>query len=287
MPMPEKFVKPWSEIDSSLRHGGIADELAVGWVGPDLNDNITTQNRDMAHLVYQLGQYATSISMHPEAEMEGFPGKRLVSESLDAMDTFTERVVDVTHTHASKFFAFTHAVPPVSMFRFTPVRFPVRNQFADDFLHYAIGTMIEIAESNRNSVHQGLDPSAANTIMEALWNWKATVMKFWFDKEVAGEISSRELNELYLGKLRPQPSYPDNSAETPAPDKVAEALTGLDVLAWVPTAADWTKFAELHERRYTPERAFQPEGARPTTEDVAHESATNADGSISTTGPTV
>ena len=287
MPMPEKFTIPWVQVDPTLRHGGIPDELAVGWVGPDLNDNTQTQNRDAAYLVYMLGQFATSISMHPEADAEGFPGKRLVEEALSAMDTFTERLVDVTHTHSTKFFSFTHAVPPVSQFRFTPIRYPVRNAFADDFLHYAIGTMVEIAENNRNALHQGFDPNASNILLEAMWNWKATVMKFWFDKEVAGEISSRELNELYEGVSRPQPSYPDVTSDTPSESDTAEALAGLDVLAWVPTASDWTKFAELHSRRYTPERAFQPEGARPTTEDVAHESATNADGTISTDGPAV
>jgi hypothetical protein len=287
MAMPEKFTLPWVDVDPSLRHGGIADELAVGWVGPDLNDNTETQNRDAAYLVYMMGQFATSISMHPEAEAEGFPGKRLVSEALSAMDTFTERLVDVTHTHATKFFSFTHAVPPISQFRFTPIRYPVRNQFADDFLHYAIGTMVEIAENNRNALHQGFDPNASNILLEAMWNWKATVMKFWFDKEVAGEISSRELANLYSGVLRPQPSYPDETADTPSDADTTEALQGLDVLSWVPSDSDWTKFAELHQRRYTPERAFQPEGARPTTEDVAHESATNADGTISTDGPSV
>lgn len=266
--MPTKFTKDWEDIDPSLRHGGIPSQTTDGWVGPDLNDNTQTTNRDIQNLVYMLCQIATAISMNPEADAQGFPGRRIMEDALKAMATFVERVVDVTHTHSTKFFAFTHAVPPVSQFKVTPIRYPVRSQFADDFLHYAIGTIVELAESNRNAVHQGLDPNAANIILEALWNWKATVMKYWFDKEVAGEISSAELAELYSNISRLQPSYPDVTAETPSDAAVSVALTGLDVLAWMPTEADWTKFADLQQRRYSPEVIFQPESTRQVTEDV-------------------
>ena len=274
--MPNKFYVPWSDIDPSLQHGGIAGELAEGWVGADLNDNVKTQNRDIHYLVYMLSQFATSISMHPEAELEGFPPKKLVDECFAAQSTMIERVVDVTHTHASKFFSFTHAVPPVSYFKLTPIRYPVRNRFAEDFLHYAIGTLVELAETNRNSVHQGLDNNAANIVVEALWNWKATQMKFWFDIEVAGEISSRELEALYTGVYRPHPSYPDETSARPSDAETSEALSGVDVLEWLPSASDWTKFAELHTRRYVPERALQPEGARPVTEDILPENGTTS-----------
>lgn len=287
MVMPTQFYVPWAQVDPDLKHGGIPDELAVGWVAPDLGDNKFTTNRDIQNITWMLSQVAASISMHPEAESEAFPGRRLVEEAIKGMDTITERVVDVTHTHATKFFSFTHAVPPVSAFKLNAIRYPVRNQFADDFIHYCIGTMVELAENNRNAVHQGLDPTAANIIMEPLYNWKATVMKYWFDKEVAGEISAEELNTLYAGIGKPKPSYPDTTAETPSEADTAAALTGLDVLAWFPTASDWTKFAELQVRRYTPERVLQPEGARQTTEDVRFEQGHNADGTVSTGGPSI
>jgi hypothetical protein len=282
MNMPTKFTKPWPDIDPSLRHGSIPGETAEGWVGPDLGDNLMTTNRDTHRIVYSLSQIATAISMNPEADMQGFPGRRLVEESLMAAATFVEMVVDVTHTHATKFFAFTHAVPPTSVFKVTPIRYPVRSQFADDFLHYTIGTIIELAETNRNAAHQGLDPKASNIILEALWTWKAQVMKFWFDKEVSGEISSRELADLYAGKIRAVPSYPDETSETPEAAAVSDALTGVDVLAWLPTEADWTKFAELQERRYKAEVTFQPEDTRQTTEDVLPPGGVNP---VSTGGP--
>lgn len=283
--MPTKFTKDWEQIDPELRHGGIPGQTIDGWVGPDLGDNLTTTNRDTHRIVYSLSQIATAISMNAESDMQGFPGRRLVEETLMAAATFVEMVVDVTHTHATKFFAFTHAVPPTSVFKITPIRYPVRCQFADDFLHYAIGTIIELAETNRNAAHQGLDPKASNIILEGLWTWKAQVMKFWFDKEVSGEISSRELADLYAGITRAVPSYPDQTSETPDSAGVDKALTGIDVLAWLPTPADWTKFAELQERRYKPEVIFQPEDTRQTTEDALPPGGVEPAAGTSTGGP--
>jgi hypothetical protein len=268
MALPTKFTKPWSAVDPSMQHGGIPGGLSEGWVGADLTDNLSTTNKDIHSTVYWLSQALTAVSMNPEADAQGMPGKRLVEQCLSVARTFTEMVVDCTHTHASKFFAFTHAIPPSNMFKITPIRYPVRSIFAEEFLHYGIGTLIELAENNRNAVHKGLDSQASNVILEATYTWKAGVMKYWFDKEVAGEISTAELENLYMGLTRSVPSYPDVTAETPETGDVAEALSGLDVLAFVPTNADWTKFAELRNRRFEPEAIFQPEAARPATEDM-------------------
>jgi hypothetical protein len=133
-------------------------------------------------------------------------------------------------------------------------------------------------------VHQGLDNNAANIVVEALWNWKATQMKFWFDIEVAGEISGRELETLYSGVYRPHPSYPDATSERPSNAETSEVLSGVDVLEWLPDVSDWSKFAELHTRRYVPERALQPEGARPVTEDILPENGIIND---TNDGPTI
>lgn len=268
MNMPTKFYKPWNEIDPSLQHGGIPGELAAGWVGADLGDNRTTTNKDMHNITYWLSQALTAVSMNPEADAQGMPGRRLVEQCLKVAETFTEMVVDVTHSHASKFFAFTHAIPPTNTFKITPIRYPVRSLFAEEFLHYGIGTLVELVENNRNALHKGLDSQASNIILEATWTWKAGVMKYWFDKEVAGEISTMELEELYRGIRRSVPSYPDETGDTPEEGAVAQMLAGLDVLAWVPQPADWTKFAELRNRRFEPEAIFQPEATRQSTEDV-------------------
>jgi hypothetical protein len=283
MPLPTKFTKPWSEIDPAMRHGGIPGGLEAGWVGADLTDNLSTTNKDISSAVYWLSQALTAVSMNPEADAQGMPGKRLVDQCLRVSRTFTEIIVDCTHTHASKFFAFTHAIPPASMFKITPIRYPVRSIFAEEFLHYGIGTLIELAENNRNAVHKGLDSQASNIILEATYAWKASVMKYWFDKEVAGEISTQELENLYSSLNRSVPSYPDETAETPAPGDVAMELSGLDVLAFVPTDSDWTKFAELRNRRFEPEAIFQPEETRQATEDMLPAGGVNPQ---STGGPT-
>lgn len=286
MSMPEKFVRAWPDVDPNLKHGGIAGVTDNGgWVGADINDNLSTTNKDLHSIVYWLSQALTSVSMNPEADAQGMPGKRLVDQCLKVAETFTEMVVDVTHSHASKFFQFTHAVPPRNWFKITPIMYPVRSSFADDFLHYGIGTIIELAENNRNSLHKGLDSQASNIILEATYTWKAQVMRYWFDKETAGDISTRELESLYQNVRRSVPSYPDETMDTADPEAVQEALSGLDVLAWVPTNSDWTKFAELRNRRYEPEAIFQPEDTRQTTEDVLPPTGVNPS-PISTGGPT-
>jgi hypothetical protein len=267
MALPTKFTKPWSAVDPSMQHGGIPGGLSEGWVGADLTDNLSTTNKDIHSTVYWLSQALTAVSMNPEADAQGMPGKRLVEQCLSVARTFTEMVVDCTHTHASKFFAFTHAIPPSNMFKITPIRYPVRSIFAEEFLHYGIGTLIELAENNRNAVHKGLDSQASNVILEATYTWKAGVMKYWFDKEVAGEISTAELENLYMGLTRSVPSYPDVTAETPETGDVAEALSGLDVLAFVPTNADWTKVRRIAQpsfraRSYFPARSCATRNGR-------------------------
>lgn len=285
MPMPERFTKPWELIDPTLRHGGIAGELAGQFVGADINDNAQTTNRTVISLFNDLGMFASSISMHPEADVAVNPPRRIVEECLQAMMTFAGDVICNTKTHATKFFSFTHAVPPVSTFGLWPIRFPVKSEFASEFLHFAIGTLIEIAENSCNGFHKNLDPKSANCILEPLYEWKATLMKQRFAIEVPGEISQAELMKLYETINTPNPFYPDVTTATPSKEATAEVKTGMDVLSWVPTEADWTQFARIHLLRYRPERILQPEATRQTTEDVISPDATAADGTAVTQGP--
>ena len=286
MPMPEKFYKPWIEIDPALKHGGIAGELAPYFVGPDLNDNATTKNPDQLRIFMDVQAAAQSISMAPEAMKQGAPGRRIVEEALRAMNTILERIVDVTHTDATRFFEWCHAIPPNLGFPLAPIRFPLRQSFANEFTHYCVGLLIEVAELNRNANHAGLDPQSAEKLIAPLYNWKATVMKFYFDLEVAGELSRAEMNQLFEGKYRPGPtvSYPDESAERPDQAALMEALSGTDVVQWFPSPMDWANFARLAAERYVPERIMQPEGSLSTTEDVAYEQTVNPNTGESTIG---
>lgn len=271
--MKERFYIPFIEVDPSLLDGGIPGELAPYYVAPDLGDNPTSKNADIVSVFNVARDVIQSISMHPESMKQGQPNRRIVEESLAGINAIFEKIMDNTHTDATNFFNWVHAIPPNLSFPQAPIRFPLRNSFAHEFVHYGLGTLVEIAELNRNASHGGLDPQSADVLVAPLYAWKAKIMKFFFDLEVAGEISRTELNELFEGKYRPGPivSPPDDSAERPDEARLIEALNGKDVIQWAPTKLDWANFAKLNQERYTPERIFQPEGAISTTEDVVHE----------------
>ena len=277
--MPTKFVVPWTSIDASGMHGGLPNVVGDGWVAPDINDNPISTNFDMVSLFNDLMRYCTAVSMNVEADMDALPGHALVRECLRACNTFFEDVADRTKTQATAMFAFQHAIPPVNKFQLYPVMYPLNGTFAMEFLHYAIGTLVAIAENNRNAAHKGLDPEAAHIILNPLYTWKADVMKIWFNYEVEGEISSAELQEL-MGTVRPRRvlSTPDETDDRPAGTDVDAAKSGANVLNWVPDKADWALFAETRSKRYSPERIRQPENSRAVTEDALPNSGVGQDG---------
>ena len=285
--MPDKFYKKWAEIDPTLKHGGIPGELEPFYVGPDLNDNPISKNPDLTNIFHTAQNAIRSISMHPNAMKEGYPDKGIVEESLLAINSILERIVDVTHTTSTKFFTWCHAIPPNMGYSLAPIRFPVRQEFANTFVHYGLGLLVEIAELNRNANHTGLDPQAADRLIAPIYNWKANVLKFYFDLEVSGEISREEQNRLFDGKYRPGPtvSRPDESAERPTDVETEEAMTGVNVLQFYPNKNDWAVFGRLQDSRYIPERVYQPEGAFSTTEDVAYEQHVSPTDGSSIVGP--
>ena len=286
MAMPPKYYRPWSEVDPSMTHGGIADELGR-FVAPDLGDNPTSQNRTMVTIFQEFNLSLTAISMHPYSDVKGFPDRALIEESLKVAQTFAERVITNTHTHATKFFSHTHAIPPTEHFKLMPIRYPLGNTFADEFVYWGLGTLVEIAENNRNALHKSLDPTASEIVLRGMYSWKADVMKFWFAKEVAGEISDAELDELFASLKLPNPFYPDVTSDKPEAGDVVKALTGLDVLKWLPDEPDWTVFAQLRRRRHQPERVLQPEASMPTTEDVTPHNTMTSPDALSTGGPQI
>ena len=260
--------------------------LAPYFVGPDLGDNPITKNADIISIFNAVRNVTASISMSPEGMKQGYPGRRIVEESLRGMNTILEKIVDVTHTDATRFFEWMHAIPPNLTFPLAPIRFPLRQEFATQFVHYGLGLLVEVAELNRNANHAGLDPQSADVLVAPLYNWKATVMKYYFDLEVAGEISRQEMQELFDGKYRPGPtvSPPDDSAERPDATALSEKMSGIDVVQWYPSDADWSNFGRLADERYVPERIMQPEGALSTTEDVAYEHTVRSTDGTSTIG---
>ena len=271
--MPTKFYKSWAELDPSLKHGGIPDELAPYFVGPDLNDNPISKNPDLVNIFHTTQSVVRSISMAPESMKEGYPGRRIVEEALMGVNLIAERIVDVTHTDATRFFEWCHAIPPNLGYSLAPIRFPLRQEFANTFVHYGMGLLVEIAELNQNANHAGLNPQSADRLIAPIYNWKANVCKYYFDLEVAGELSREEMTRLFDGKYRPGPtvSPPDESAERPDANELSEALDGVNTMQWFPGPEDWANFARLADARYVPERIYQPEGALSTTEDVAYE----------------
>lgn len=273
--MPDKFFKPWVEIDPSLRHGGIAGELEGQFIGPDIGDNFATKNLDNLAVFQSINDVGAAISMHHEADREGYPAKSIVEETLQGVNFILEHIMDRTHSTASKFFGWCHAVPPTQLYKMRPMRYPVRSVFAQEFVHFCIGTLVECAELNRNAAHSGFDPQAADRLIAPFYDWKARQMKFYFDIEVEGELSREELNTVLGGRFRPGPtvSPPDQTTDLPDDAQLLEALSGANVLQWYPDQKWWAVFGNLNDKRYQPERIWQPEGSRATTEDVAHETA--------------
>lgn len=280
MAFPSKFYVPWSEIDPTFRDGGIPGELENQFVAADLGDNPSTRNIDILKLFHVVNAVAASISQHPEADTEDYVQKRLLEEMLASLNWILENIVDVTKASNVSQFSWTHSIPPINQFSFQPVRYPVRNAAANEFLHYMLGEMVEVAESARNAAHAGIDFKCCDILIAPLYAIKSKIIKYYFDLEVAGELSKDELNGLMVGKRRAGPvvSIPDDSTERPETSDLIEAMSGVDVIQWSPTPEDWVVFATLREARYSPNRLFQPEGSRDVTEDVAFEQKIGDDG---------
>lgn len=276
MPLPTNFWIPWNEIDPDLTHGGIEGELEGQFVGPRLGDNPNTKNTDMLTVFHALRDGAAALSMHPSANNEGPPMRNEVEESLVAWNWITERVLDRIQPTSNRLFQWCHATPPTIGFDVRPVRFPLRQEYLHGAIYMLLGTMVETAESNANGFHSGIDPQSAHKILAPLYHWKANVIKDWFDKEVAGEISEDELKQIYGGVSRPGPNIvlPGETQPTADAGDVSEVLQGISVLQWFPDTEDWTVFGNKRLELYYPERIFQPEAGMRTTEDVAPEQRT-------------
>jgi len=284
MVMQVKFSLPWIDIDPNLTHGGISGELAGMFVSPDLTDNWQTKNNDNLKVMEALNSVSASLSTHPDSDMEGYPTRNFVEEVLQATNFILEKIIDATSSSANRTFAWTHAIPPVYDYALRPVRYPVRGAYSRDVLQFLIGDQVECAELNRNCAHSGFTPQDAAVLMRPLFEIKAHAMKLYFDLEVSGELSMAEVETMMQGKYRPGPtvSPPDESAERPSAADVAEAKTGVDVIQWYPNGQDWAVFGRLRDNRYVPERIYQPEGARDTTEDVASEQLIRPGGELLT-----
>ena len=272
MAIPQKFHKPWVEIDPSMTHGGVPGELGE-FVGPDLGDNPRTKNQDMKTIFTAIMTTAASISMAPEANKEGPPGRNIVEETLRALNFIFERVLDRTRTLSTSTFEWCHATPPYEYLMLRPVRYPLRQTFADQVIHYLLGTLVEVAEMNRNANHSSLDPNTAERVLAPLYHLKALIAKDYFDKEVSGEISLQEMIQMMVGVKNVGPVIvPSGESQNLASaEDVEDAMSGIDLLQWYPNQQEWTTFGEKMVQMYHPERVWQPEGAYPTTEDVASE----------------
>jgi hypothetical protein len=273
MVMPTKFHLPWSQIDPGLKHGGIPNELADEFVGPDLGDNKSTLNLDMLQVFGACRDVAAAISRAPSADTEGPPNRNVVEEVLLGTTWISERILDRIAVNSNRLFEWTHATPPAVGFRLRPIKFPLRNEFANHAVFTLIGELVEIAENNANGHHSRMSPNQAAHVLAPLWHLRANVVRDWFDVEVGGEISVEELDEMFSGIADAEPSFTRSGDSHPRPegDSVTEALQGIDLFKWHPNKEDWQVFAKKIRGLYVPERLFQPEGALRSTEDIAFE----------------
>ena len=268
----DPFYQPWIEVDPELKHGGIPGELAGRFVAPRLGDNVTSKNVDVVTIFEVLRDSAASLASHPAAMAEGHPLKNTVEEVLRALNLVMERIIDRTQVMSTNMFFWTHATPPPKDFMLRPILYPLRNPFMDTVIYHLLGTMGETAESNANAMHSGLDPKTSHVILGGLFHLKKNIMRDYFDVEVAGEITLDELNVMFEGIVQPGPTItpPGETGVTPDMGDVAAALDGASALQWYPNQTDWMNFGRKITNAYTPSRIFQPEGATPSTEDVAH-----------------
>jgi len=280
--MPEKFYLPWAEIDPALKHGGIPGMLEEHFVGPDLGDNPTTKNRDLYYVFGVARDACASLAMRPAGDLEGPPNQNALEEVLKAMNWYFERVLDRTKVCSTAEHEWRHAIPPVETFKLRPIKYPLRSEFMDNVIFYWLGTLVEIAELNRNGNHSYLDPSSSLTVLSPLYHLKKTIIKDWFDQEVAGELSLAELQGLFKDITQPGPTIVPAGESMPLPDggEVKTALTGVDTLQWYPQETHWAIFGKKQTEMYKPERLWQPEGAISATEDVASEDTTPASTTI-------
>jgi hypothetical protein len=285
MPVPQPFWVPWVDIDPSLRHGGIPGELEGQFVGPRFGDNPTTRNPDMKRMFTVLSDATAAISMTPGAEVEGEPSRNDVDLIFRATNKCFERLADRITTSANTIFQWDHATPPSDRFRVRPVRFPLRNSIIHDVVFMFLGTMGQCAEGNANALHSSIDPRTGRMIFRPLWKIKAQLMKDYFDKEVAGELSPEEMTELFreIENAPPAVTDPGTTATKPSKEAVTEALTGVDVMKWMPDEPDWALFGQKVDSIFEAASLFQPEGAIGTTEDVAPDRP-GADAPLSTSG---
>lgn len=275
--IPEKFYQPWSEIDPNGSHGGIEGQLGM-FVGPRLGDNTKATNSDLVTIFSVVNEVAASLSKHPHSDLEGPATRNMVEEVLRGINLIFERVSDRTLSPSMSPFTFTHATPPFMEFPLRPVRYGLRNEFANRTIYFMLGTLVEIAECNATRLHSNLDPSSAKRILDPLYAHKANIIKDYFDQEVAGEVDALELAQLHVGLHRPGPTVvpSSESVETPSDAAIAEALEGVDLMQWYPGAGDWAVFGRKMLEMYKAERIYQPEGSRPTTEDVSPEVPTGS-----------
>ena len=261
-----------------MTDGGIPGELG-GFVGPDLGDNPRTKNQDIKTIFTAVMTTAASISMSPEANKEGPPQRNIVEETLRALNFVFERILDRTTTMSTVMFEWCHATPPYETLHLRPVRYPLRQTFADQAVHYLLGTLVEIAEVNRNANHSMLDPSSAARLLAPLYHLKALIAKDYFDVEVSNEISLQEMVQLMSGvkPIGPEIVPSGESANLADATAIAEAMQGIDLLQWFPSNQEWVTFGVKQAAVYKPERVWQPEGATGTTEDVASENTIPAD----------
>ena len=147
MSIPQQFHEPWANVDPEGQHGGLPGELG-DFVAPMLGDNPRTKNQDILTIFSVIQTAAASITRSPEANIEGPPRRNIVEEVLRAMNIILERVLDRTYTLSTSMFEWQHATPPYEQFSLIPVRYPLRQPFANSVAHYMLGTLVECAELN-------------------------------------------------------------------------------------------------------------------------------------------
>jgi len=268
MAVPERFYIPWNQVNGATSlPGGFPGELG-DFVAADLGDNAQTRNSAAVRLYDAVQEVATTLSTHPYADLQGYPERSMVEESLLGCNSILQKIVDRTQASSDSLYKWVHRTPPYRSFGLMPIRYPVRNPFLSEVVFNLIGLLGEIAEANANTLHRGFDIRTGRQFLRTPLLIKSDIARDFFDIEVAGEISDDELRELFTGITTKVVPRPGDTASAPSAEAVAEAMAGVAIIDWQPSDVHWAVFGKKRDSAFDIERITQPEAGRTTTEDA-------------------
>jgi len=243
----------------------------TGTIGPDMpghasdfvianiGEHKVTNNSDLWLLIDRVQAEAQSLGNSP-AFVQPIVDPQFIRDTLLAIDRVRAMAVGMLISQASGFFTRRFGGPSQKAHALAPIMYPGVNRIGAVVVESFLCSLHQAPRVNSNMFDQGLLSEDCATVLHSLISAKGRIMRQLFQKELAGELSPAELTALFEGStLQPPSQRPTGAAalanETvPAPDaaQLTEALSGVDVVTWVPTDGDWAICATVLKRMTPP-----------------------------------